>query len=130
RRRGYTAEMERGKRIGPRGQIAVSLPAGVVDGHGAPLRAGAGDLALSWRHVLLAAPHEASLVSAGVELRLATGNRRHGLGAGTTVVAPQLLSGHALGPLVAQTQVRAALPAGPARADRRRAHRLAPQPPT
>ena len=127
RERGYTAEMELEKRIGPRGQIAVSLPAGVVDGHGAPLRAGVGDLALSWRHVLLAAPHEASLVSAGVELRLATGNRRHGLGAGTTVVAPQLLSGHALGPLVAQTQVRAELPADPARADRRMLYRLALQ---
>src|SRR5439155_1026242 len=100
---------------------------GAVDPNGAPLRAGVGDLALSYRHVLLAAPREASLVSAGVELGLATGNRRHGLGAGTTVVAPQLLSGHALGPLVVQTQVRAELPADPARADRRMLYRVALQ---
>ena len=125
--RGYTSELELETRVGPRGQIAASLPAGAVDPNGAPLRAGVGDLALSYRHVLLAAPRQASLVSAGVELGLATGNRRHGLGAGTTVVAPQLLSGHALGPLVVQTQVRAELPADPARADRRMLYRVALQ---
>jgi len=107
--------------------FAASLPVGVVDPKRAPLRAGVGDLALSYRHVLLAAPNQASLVSAGAELALATGNRRHGLGAGTTVVAPQLLSGHALGPLVVQTQMRAELPADPARADRRMLYRLALQ---
>ncbi len=125
--RGYTSDLELETRVGPRGQIAASLPVGAVDPNGAPLRAGVGDLALSYRHVLLAAPREASLVSAGVELGLATGNRRHGLGAGTTVVAPQLLSGHALGPLVVQTQVRAELPADPARADRRMLYRVALQ---
>src|SRR5439155_489311 len=56
RERGYTAEMELEKRIGPRGQIAVSLPAGVVDGHGAPLLAPTLYLPLSRRgHVALGA---------------------------------------------------------------------------
>src|SRR5205814_10577836 len=95
----------------------------------APVRAGVGERALSWLPRRLRAPPQAPLVSAGGERGLATGNRRHGLGAGTTVVAPQLLSGHALGPLVVQTQVRAELPADPARADRRMLYRVALQPP-
>ena len=127
RARSYTSELELEARVGPRGEVTASLPVGVVDPHGAPLRAGVGDLALSYLHVLLAAPRQASIVSAGAELGLATGNRRHGLGAGTTVVAPQLLSGHALGPLVVQTQMRPELPADPARADRRMLYRVALQ---
>src|SRR5437879_13332038 len=116
---GYTSELELDSLVGPRGQIAAGLPAGAVDPNGAPLHAGVVDLALSYPHVLLAAPREASLVSAGVELGLATGNRRPGLGTGTTVVGPPLPSGHAPGPPAPQTQVRAELPAFAARADAR-----------
>src|SRR5437899_1474746 len=61
--RGYASEMELETRIGPRGQVAASLPVGVVDPRRAPLRAGVGDLALSYRHVLLAVPRRATLVS-------------------------------------------------------------------
>jgi hypothetical protein len=127
--RGWAAELAVEKRIGPRGQIEVAIPGGAVDPDGEPSRGGLGDLGLSYRHVILAAPRWSSIVAAGAELGLPTGNRRHGVGAGTPVVAPQLLSGHRLGPLVVQTQVRAELPADAERAPRQMLYRLALQAP-
>jgi mono/diheme cytochrome c family protein len=105
------------KRIGARGQVEVSVPGALVDADGGRRTAGVGDLELSYKHALLAAPR--SIVSGRLALTLPAGNRRHGVGAGTTVVSPQLLSGHALGPLVLQTAIAAELPADRARADRR-----------
>src|SRR5207244_11868847 len=54
--RGYTSELELETRVGPRGQITASLPAGAVDPPRAPLRAGVGHLALPYRHLPPAAP--------------------------------------------------------------------------
>jgi len=77
--------------------------------------------------VLLAAPAWRSIVAGGVELVVPTGNFHHGVGSGTTTVAPQLLSGHAFGPLVLQTQIRADLPADIDRAERRMVYRFSLQ---
>jgi hypothetical protein len=125
--REFTAELVLEKRIGPRGQVEVTVPASVVDPDGAGRNAGIGDVEIAYKHALLAVPTWRSLLSAGVELALPTGNRRHGVGAGTLVVAPQLLSGHAVGPLVVQAQARAELPADTERSDRQMLYRIALQ---
>ncbi len=106
------------KRIGARGQVEVAVPGAVVDPDGGGRTAGAGDLGVSYKHALLVAPGWGTIVSGRLALALPTGNRRHGVGAGTTVVSPQLLSGHALGPFVTQVAITADLPADADRADR------------
>src|SRR3989442_468191 len=75
----FTAELKLEKRIGARGQVEVTVPASVVDPDGAGHHAGVGDLEVAYKHALLAAPSWRSLLSAGVELALPTGNRRHGV---------------------------------------------------
>src|SRR5206468_4067264 len=102
--------------IGRRGQVEVAVPSSVVDRDGRT--AGVGDVALEYKHVLLAAPSWRTVVSGGLAVELPTGSRRHGVGAGTTLVTPQLLSAHAVGRLVAQAQIRGELPADSARAPR------------
>jgi mono/diheme cytochrome c family protein len=99
------------KRIGSRGQLEASLPGAVVDPDAGGRVAGVGDLGVSYKQALLADQRLGTIVSARLGLALPTGNRRHGVGAGTTVVSPQILSGHALGPLVLQTEIAAELPA-------------------
>ena len=123
--RASATELSIEKRIGRRGQVEVALPSSVVDRDGRT--AGVGDVALEYKHVLLAAPSWRTVVSGGLAVELPTGNRRHGVGAGTTLVTPQLFSAHAFGPLVAQTQVSGELPADPGRAPRRMRYRFALQ---
>src|SRR5207247_4861958 len=106
-----TTERPVEKRIGRGGQVEVAVPTSVVDADGRT--AGVGDVSLAYKHVLLAAPSWRTVVSGGLAVELPTGNRRHGVGAGTTLVTPQLFSAHAFGPLVAQTQVSGELPADP-----------------
>ena len=106
------------KRIGARGQIEVAVPGAVVDPDGGPRVAGIGDVGASYKHTLLAEPGWGSIVSGRVALDLPTGNRRHGVGTGTLVASPQLLSAHDLGPVLVQTQIAAELPVDPARAGR------------
>ncbi len=127
RERTNGGELALEKRIGPRGWLELDVPGAALAAEGEPTRAGLGDLALVYRQALVVAPAWRSIGSAGVEVALPTGNRRHGVGSGTFVVAPELLSGHALGPLVVQTQVLAELPADAARADRRMVYRAALQ---
>ena len=123
--RASTTELSIEQRIGRRGQVEVAVPISVVDRDGRT--AGVGDLGLGYKHVLLAAPSWRSVLSAGLSVDLPTGNHRHGVGSGTTVVTPELFSGHGLGPLVAQTQVSAELPADTGRAERQMRYRLALQ---
>ena len=56
-----------------------------------------------------------------------SGKREDGIGTGTTVFAPQLLAGQALGPWVLQTEIAADLPIDPGRADRQMFYGLALQ---
>jgi hypothetical protein len=113
------------KRIGPRGQVEVSLPGAVVDSNEGGSTSGMGDLGLSYKQALLADPGWKTIVSARLALTLPTGEHSSGLGSGTTVVSPQLLSGHALGPFVLQTEIAADLPGDTARADRQMSYGLA-----
>jgi hypothetical protein len=115
------------KRIGARGQVEVSVPGAVVDVDARGRRAGVGDLGVSYKHALVADLRWRTVVSARLALVLPTGNRRHGVGAGTAVVSPQLLSGHAVGPLVLQTAIAAELPGDTARADRQMVYGIALQ---
>jgi hypothetical protein len=115
------------KRLGPRGQVEVALPGAVLDPDHGDRVAGLGDLGVSYKQALLADPRWHSIVSGRVELALPTGNRRHGVGAGTTVVTPQLLSAHTLGPVNVHVAIGADLPADPARADRAMLYGLALQ---
>lgn len=106
------------KRLGARGQIEVAVPGAVFDVDEGPRVAGVGDVGVSYKHALVADQRWRSIVSGRVAVDVPTGNRRHGVGAGTFVVSPQLLSAHDLGPLLLQTEIAAALPADTARADR------------
>ncbi len=115
------------KRIGPRGEVEVALPGAVVDpDHGARV-AGIGDLGIGYLHALVSDPRRHSIVSGRLALELPTGNRRNGVGAGTAVVSPQLLSAHALGPVAVHTEIAALLPAPTARAARAMSYRVALQ---
>ncbi|HZP43182.1 MAG TPA: cytochrome c [Candidatus Binatia bacterium] len=125
--RAYAGQISIEKRIGPRGQLELVLPGEVVDVDGAATVVGGGDLAVAYKHVLAAGVPPRTIVSAALEVSAPTGNRRHGVGSGTTVVTPQLLSGHAIGPLDVQALVEANLPADPDRADRAMRYRVAVQ---
>ena len=123
----YEGETSGEMRIGPRGWLEASVPvAGTVPDTGSG-RAGVGDAAIAYRQAILVAPAWRSIASAGVELAIPTGNRHHGVGSGTPVVEPQLLSGHALGPLVAQAQIIALLPGDAERVGREMLYRVALQ---
>ncbi len=122
---GWEAAIE--KRIGPRGQVELSLPAAVVDSNAGGHTAGVGDLGLSYKQALFADPGWNTIVSGRLALTLPTENRSNGVGSGTTVVSPQLLSAHAAGPFVLQTQIAADLPADTARADRQMLYGVAIQ---
>jgi mono/diheme cytochrome c family protein len=121
------AELFLQKRIGARGQLGVMVPAGVDDGELRSRQAGVGDVRVAYRHALWVAQKWHSLAAAGVELGTPTGSRRHGIGQGTFVGAADLFSGHGLGPIVVQTNVRAELPVDPHRAPRQMRYRFAVQ---
>jgi hypothetical protein len=113
------------KRVGPHGQVGVDVPVEVMDPRGRAPIAGIGDVRASYKHAVLVAPELNSLASLGADIATPTGNARNGVGQGTFVGTVALLSGHAVGPLVIQTDTRAELPADPARAPRRMRYRLA-----
>ena len=126
----WESELILQKRIGARGQAALVVPAGIENPDHQPAGGGVGDVRAGYRHAFWVNQAWHSLASAGVELGSPTGNRRHGIGQGTFVGAADLFSGHGLGPVVVQTNVRAELPADPARAPRQMRYRAALQYPT
>jgi len=115
------------KRVAARGQLEVSVPASYVVPKDGSSTAGLGDIGLSYKHVLLAAPDWGSIVSARLQVTLPTGKTSHDIGSGTAVFAPQLLAGQGLGPLVIQTEVAAEVPVDAALADRQMLYALALQ---
>jgi cytochrome c5 len=110
---GWEAAIE--KRLGARGQVEVALPAALVDPDGGGSSGGVGDLGISYKYALLADEAWHSIVTARLALALPTGKTSDGIGSGTTVVSPQLLAAHSLGPLVVQAEIVAELPRRPAR---------------
>ena len=115
------------KRVGARGQAGIVLPAGIENPDDGPAQAGGGDVRLLYRQAFWVAQRWHSLAALGLELGSPTGNRRHGIGQGTFVGAADLFSGHGVGPIVVQTDVRAELPVDPSRAPRQMRYRLAVQ---
>jgi mono/diheme cytochrome c family protein len=119
RSRAGTTELVVERRIAARGQVEVAAPASWVDPEDASPTGGVGDIAVAYKHALVVLPELGSIVAAGGELVTPTGNRHDGVGSGTWVGVPKLLVGQRAGPFVLQGDVRAELPADPARADRR-----------
>ncbi|MFI5280867.1 MAG: c-type cytochrome [Gemmatimonadales bacterium] len=115
------------KRIGARGQVEISVPATYAAPDKGSSSSGIGDLGLSYKQVLLADPGWNSIVSARLALTLPTGKTDNDIGSGTTVFAPQLLAGQALGSFVLQTEIAAEVPTDAARADRQMLYALALQ---
>lgn len=113
-------------RVGPRGQIELTVPFEIDDPHGGPTEGGIGDLALSYQQVFFASLPHLSIAAASLELVLPSGDRNRGLGDGTVSFEPSLLAGTAaLHPLVLQGQLQGLAPVDDDRADRGVRYRLA-----
>lgn len=123
----HVTEVSAERRIGPRGQVELTLPFSVVDHKGGATVAGFGDLGLAYKHVVYASLPTRSIVSLATDLIMPSGDRSRGLGDGTTTFEPALLSGHSLGGVVLQTQFRAVLPVDVNRAPRHFLYRFALQ---
>lgn len=106
------------RRLGARGQVEVVVPALVRDEPGAEARAGVGDVAIGYKHVLLANLAARRILSASLELALPSGDAERGLGDGTVTFEPSLHAGQQLGPLVLQGQVKGVAPVDASDADR------------
>ncbi len=126
--RAGVGELALEKRLGARGQLELALPGEIVAPDRGARVVGAGDVGVTYKHVLVAAPRLAgTILAAAAGVQFPSGNFRHGVGAGTLVATPGLMSGHRLGPVVAQTQVEADLPVDPGRVAREIAYRVALQ---
>jgi hypothetical protein len=106
------------RRVGPRGQVEIALPLLARDAAGDEARAGPGDLALGYKHVLYASLARMTIVAGSLELVLPSGDRSRGLGDGTVAFEPSLHVGTGLRPLVLQGQVKGLAPVDEGRASR------------
>jgi mono/diheme cytochrome c family protein len=72
------------KRFGPRGQLELTLPFGLMDpGGGLGTRGGLGDVGVAWKQNIYNDRDQGGIVSLLGEMVLPTGNERFGLGAGS-----------------------------------------------
>jgi mono/diheme cytochrome c family protein len=90
------------KRIGARSQLEIAVPFGWEERGPAAAgptgwSSGVGDVALGFKHALLHRLERGSILSAGAEVKLPTGDEDEGFGAGTTIFEPFLLFGQMLG---------------------------------
>jgi mono/diheme cytochrome c family protein len=123
--RDWLTELSLERRVGARGQVEVSLPFAAHDiTHGATT-GGVGDMTLAYTHVLYANRASRTIVSAGLDLGLPTGDRDRHLGDGTVTFGPSMLLGQRLGPLVLQGQIAGDAPIDENRADRGVRYRMA-----
>ena len=123
--RAWTTELSVEHRVGPRGEIEVSLPLAAHAVTGGATTGGIGDIALSYKHVLYADRPSLTILAAGLELAFPSGDQNRGLGEGTVGIGPSLLAGRQLGPLTLQGQIRGDVPIDERRADRALHYRLA-----
>jgi mono/diheme cytochrome c family protein len=86
------------QRVGPVDQFEVVFPFSVHDQAPYGIVAGAGDLGLGWKHVLLHSMRRGSILSAIGEVFLPTGSPREGFGKGTFLFEPSLAYGQLLPP--------------------------------
>ncbi|MFI5396726.1 MAG: c-type cytochrome [Candidatus Binatia bacterium] len=105
-------------RVGPRGQIELAVPLAVHDMRGGSTTGGVGDITTAYKHVLYASLRNRSILSAGLDLVLPTGDRKRSLGNGTVSFEPALLAGKELGNFVMQGEIRGVAPVDEGRADR------------
>jgi mono/diheme cytochrome c family protein len=105
-------------RIGSRGQAEVAIPFIVEDPSQGATVGGAGDVAVSYKHVLWDSLERLAILSGQLELVVPTGDRDRGLGDGTLSFEPSLLYGQHLAPLVVQAQLQGLAPVDEGRADR------------
>jgi len=118
------------RRVGARGQVEIALPAQLVDEkHGGPTAGGFGDLTLAYKHVAYAGLAPPAIASLAVDLVLPSGDAAKGTGEGTVAFEPALLAGARAGPLILQTDFRAALPIDASSAPRVFFYRFALQAP-
>jgi hypothetical protein len=99
------------KRFGPRSMFEVVVPFGTVESAGSWHGGSLGDVALGVKHVVLDRPRSRTILSAGGEIILPTGDEAAGLGKGTSVFEPFLSFGKGL-PMLSfvQAQVGAEIP--------------------
>ncbi|MFN8058619.1 MAG: cytochrome c [Vicinamibacterales bacterium] len=73
-------------RIGRRSQYEVAVPVAFQQGDAGGWRQGLGDIAVAFKHVVLASLPHGSILSLGGEMLLPTGKESEGLGGGQTIV--------------------------------------------
>jgi mono/diheme cytochrome c family protein len=81
------------KRVGPKSQLELSLPFRVREASPGGTLGGVGDVALGVKHVLAHSLEWGGIASAGAEVLFPSGDRKDGLGSGTTVFEPYLAAG-------------------------------------
>jgi len=82
------------KRIGPKSQLELILPFRVREqSPGGGTHGGVGDVALGVKHVLAHSLERGQIASAGAEVSFPSGDRKEGLGTGTTIFEPYLAAG-------------------------------------
>jgi mono/diheme cytochrome c family protein len=82
------------KRIGPTSQLELTLPFRVREqSPGGDTRGGIGDVAIGAKHVLFHSLERGTIASLGTEVSFPSGDRKDGLGTGTTVFEPYLAAG-------------------------------------
>lgn len=123
--REWSTELSLERRIGPRGQLEVAVPLAMHDVSGGASTGGIGDMTLAYKHVLYADLPSRTVVAAGLDLVLPTGDRHRGLGAGTVSFEPSLLGGKEWRGIVLQGQIAGVAPVDERRADRAVQYRVA-----
>jgi len=123
--RDWSTEVLVERRVGPRGQVELSVPVVAHDVTNGATTGGVGDVTVSYKHVLYADVPSLTIFSAALDLVVPTGDRDRGLGDGTVSVLPGLLAGKEIRNLVIQGEVRGEAPVDEHRADRAVRYRLA-----
>ncbi len=84
------------KRVGPRGQVEVTLPFALAEDASGSQQAGLGDVGLGAKLALWHSKARGGILSVAGEVVLPTGERDRGLGDGTVVLEPSVLWGQVL----------------------------------
>ena len=92
-----TSEFQWERRFGARSQIELTAPFELnTAGDSQDREAGVGDIAVGVKHTLYHSLETGSILSAGAEVVIPTGDEERGLGGGTTVFEPFILFGKLL----------------------------------
>jgi len=114
------------KRIGPSSQVELSLPFRVREASEGDTHGGIGDVAIGAKHVLAHSLESGGIASLGTEVKFPSGDRKDGLGSGTTVFEPYLAAGQIFArDGFVQAQILGEIPVDPDRADKQVQGRVA-----